>query len=104
MALSDDKLELIDEALSTDRVKADSSLYLNYKKLDLTIEQAEAIVATIYNDEISLDALQVLINDVKGLDDELVQSNPWGGPDFTEEQSSWLEQQGFNFEVVYQKK
>jgi len=102
MALSDEKLELIDEALSTDEVIADASLYLNREELDLTDEQAEAIVATIYNDEISLDALRVLINDAKGLDDEV--STPWGGqPEFSEEQSQWLEQQGFNFEVVYQR-
>ena len=102
MALSDEKLELIDEALSTDEVIADASLYLNREELDLTDEQAEAIVATIYNDEISLDALRVLINDAKGLDDEV--STPWGGqPEFSQEQSQWLEQQGFNFDVVYQR-
>ena len=102
MALSDDKLKLIDEALSTDEVIADASLYLNREELELTDEQAEAIVATIYNDEISLDALRVLINDAKGLDDEV--STPWGGqPEFSQEQSQWLEQQGFNFDVVYQR-
>ena len=102
MALSDEKLELIDEALSTDEVIADASLYLNREELDLTYEQSEAIVATIYNDEISLDALRVLINDAKGLDDEV--STPWGGqPEFSQEQSQWLEQQGFNFDVVYQR-
>ena len=102
MALSDEKLELIDEALSTDEVIADASLYLNRKEFNLTDEQAEAIVATIYNDEISLDALRVLINDAKGLDDEV--STPWGGqPEFSQEQSQWLEQQGFNFDVVYQR-
>tara|TARA_B100000029_G_scaffold516453_1_gene629950 strand:+ start:5507 stop:6706 length:1200 start_codon:yes stop_codon:yes gene_type:complete len=103
MALSDEKLELIDEAFSTDEFIADASLYLNRKEFNLTDEQAEAIVATIYNDEISLAALRVLINDAKGLDDEVIESNPWGDDDFTEGQLSWLEQQGFNFEVVYQK-
>ena len=102
MALSDEKLELIDESFSTDEFIADASLYLNRKEFNLTDEQAEAIVATIYNDEISLDALRVLINDAKGLDDEV--STPWGGqPEFSQEQSQWLEQQGFNFDVVYQR-
>ena len=103
MALSDDKLKLIDEALSTDEVIADASLYLNRKELELTDEQAAAIAETIYNDDISIAALQVLINDAKGLDDVIEPNNPWGDTDFTEGQLAYLETQGFNFEVIYEK-
>jgi len=103
MALSDDKLKLIDEAFSTDEVIADDSLYLNRKEFELTNEQAAAIAETIYNDDISIAALQVLINDAKGLDDDI--RTPTGGAptELTPEEQAAYEAQGIPFEVTYKR-
>ena len=104
MALSDEKIELIEQKFSTEELLADATNLYRYREdFNIGEKDATALKDAIWDEDISLLEFEILINKAKGEDDDI--RTPTGGAptELTPEEQAAYEAQGIPFEVTYKR-